>query len=98
MPAEHLVASEAVCWQCRSEAFGQALRADMVQIIDETLGLGETDRRAIRSFIETIFTDPKKILQVRDLDNRVRYLEKQNNIMWTVIGGVIIAPAAMNPR
>jgi hypothetical protein len=59
------------------------------------LGLGETDRRAIKAFIETIFTDPKKILQVQDLDNRVRSLETQNNIMWGVIGGTIITLLAL---
>jgi hypothetical protein len=82
---------EAVCRVCRVESFAGALRADMVHIIDETLGLGETDRRAIKAFIETVFTDPEKILQVQDLDNRVRYLEKQYNTMWTVIVGAIIA-------
>jgi hypothetical protein len=88
---------EVVCDDCREIAFGAALREDVVEILDETLGLGEVDRNAIRAFIETIFTDPKKILQVQDLDNRVRELEKQNNRLWIAVGiesgllGVLIA-------
>jgi hypothetical protein len=42
-------------------------------------------QRLARSFIETVFTDPKKILQVQDLDNRVRELEKQNGRFWTAV-------------
>jgi hypothetical protein len=88
---------EVVCTACSKAALGAALREDMVEILDETLGLGEVDRRAIRAFIETVFTDPKKILQVQDLDNRVRDLEKQNNRLWVALGieggllGVLIA-------
>jgi len=88
---------EVVCDDCSEAALGAALREDVVEILDETLGLGEVDRRAIRAFIETIFTDPKKVLQVKDLDNRVRELEKQNNRLWIAVGieggllGVLIA-------
>jgi hypothetical protein len=76
---------EVVCDDCRKAAFGAALREDVVEILDETLGLGQVDRRAIRAFIETVFTDPQKILQVQDLDNRVRELEKQNGRFWTAV-------------
>jgi len=82
---------EVVCGECRRAAFGVALREDVVEIIDETLGLGEVDRKAIRAFIETIFTDPQKILQAQDLHNRVRELEKQTNYLWMAFMGAILA-------
>jgi hypothetical protein len=82
---------EIVCDDCRKAAFGDALREDVVEILDETLGLGEVDRKAIRAFIETIFTDPQKILQVQDLHNRVRELEKQTNNLWMAFMGAILA-------
>jgi hypothetical protein len=69
---------EIVCRECQSAALSAALEGEM-------LGLAERDRDALRSFIETVFTDPKKILQVQDLDNRVRELEKQNERYWTLL-------------
>ncbi len=81
---------EAVCMPCLEAALDEALRAGMVETIEATLGLGETDRQAIKAFIETIFTDPRKILRVQDLDNRVRHLEEQNKLLWTVLIGAII--------
>ncbi len=71
-----------------------AEEADVLDLLERKLGLGERDRDALRSFIETIFTDPQKILQVRDLDNRVRNLEKQANVLWIVLG-VIVALLAI---
>jgi hypothetical protein len=82
---------EAVCMTCLREGVSAALREEVVEIIDETLGLGEVDRKAIRAFIETIFTDPQKILQVQDLHNRVRELEKQTNYLWMAFMGAILA-------
>ncbi len=100
LPDHHFYSEEdklAVCIRCLKEDFGAALKEDTLQLLDETLGLAETDRGAIKAFIETIFTDPKKILKVQDLDNRVVGLErqigsveKQISLMWTVIGGLVI--------
>jgi hypothetical protein len=57
----------------------------MLLVLESKLGLAEWDRDALRSFIETVFTDLKKILQVQDLDNRMRELEKQNGRSWTAV-------------
>lgn len=51
--------------------------------------MSEKDRGALRSFIETVFTDPKKILKVQELDNRVEGLEKQRTFLLWVIGACI---------
>jgi len=69
--------------------------AEIVAILEGKLGLSEKDRDALRSFIETVFTDPAKILQVKDLDNRVRSLERQNNIMWGLVGVLVAAVIAL---
>jgi type IV secretory pathway component VirB8 len=58
----------------------------MLLVLEDKLGLAELHRDALDSFIETIFTDPQKILQVQDLDNRVRNLEKQTNRLWIAVG------------
>ncbi len=76
----------AVCMQCRMDALDETLREVTVRTIEETLGLGEIDRSAIKAFIETVFTDPAKILQVQDLHNRVGELEKQNGRLWLALG------------
>lgn len=95
----HLFTSEEdkrpVCWDCREAAFGEAFEHDIIAVLEEKLGLAEKHREALRSFIETIFTDPKKIVQLADLDNRVKGLERQNTIMWAVIGGLVIALLAV---
>jgi hypothetical protein len=83
---------EIVCDDCRSAALSEALEEEMLRVLESKLGLAERDRDALRSFIETIFTDPKKILQVKDLDNRVRELEKHNGRLWTALaieGGLL---------
>lgn len=74
------------CTECLSEKLGEAMRKDILQILEETLGLGETDRTAIRAFIDTIFTDPKKILKVQELENRVSSLERQTTALWVALG------------
>lgn len=74
------------CTECLSEQLGEALKKDTLQILEDTLGLGETDRTAIRAFIDTIFTDPKKILKVQELENRVSGLEKQTTALWIALG------------
>jgi hypothetical protein len=81
---------EAVCEDCLRKGLGEALEADFLFLIESKLGLEERHRDALRSFIETIFTDPQKILQVKDLDNRVRHLESQTKLLWTVYVGAIL--------
>jgi hypothetical protein len=76
---------EVVCRDCQSAALSEALEEEMLRVLESKLGLAERDHDALRSFIETVFTDPKKILQVQDLDNRVRELEKQNGRFWTAV-------------
>lgn len=80
-----------VCYSC----IDAAENAEVVSVLESKLGLGERDRDALRSFIETVFTDPQKILQVKDLDNRVRSLERQNNIMWGIVGVLVAAVIAL---
>jgi hypothetical protein len=58
----------------------------MLLVLEDKLGLAKLHRDALKSFIETIFTDPQKILQVQDLDNRVLSLEKQANRLWIAVG------------
>jgi hypothetical protein len=82
--------SEAVCEDCLKMALGEALEADLLNLLEAKLGLAERHRDALRSFIETIFTEPKKILQLQDLDNRVRSLQTQVNVLWAAVGGAII--------
>jgi hypothetical protein len=77
---------EIVCKECLFAGLNEALEGEMLRVLESKLGLAERDRDALRSFIETVFTDPKKILQVKDLDNRVRELEKQNGRLWTALG------------
>ena len=76
---------EVVCDDCQSAALSEALQEEMLFVLEEKLGLAEVHRDALKSFIETIFTDPQKILRVQDLDNRVRELEKQNGRFWTLL-------------
>jgi hypothetical protein len=91
---EHLFDSEekkeAVCRDCLGEQLGEALEEDLLNLLEDRLGLAERHRDALKSFIETIFTDPQKILQLQDLDNRVRSLQTQVNVLWAAVGGAII--------
>jgi hypothetical protein len=77
---------EVVCDDCRGAALSEALEEEMLLVLEDKLGLAELHRDALKSFIETIFADPQKILQVQDLDNRVRSLEKQTNRLWIAVG------------
>jgi len=47
------------------------------------LGLAELHREALESFIET---NPQKIPQMQNLDNRVVSVEKQINSVWIAVG------------
>ena len=77
---------EVVCHGCQSVAHIEALEEEMLPVLEDKLGLAELHRDTLKSFIEIIFTDPQKILQVQDLDNRVRSLEKQTNRLWIAVG------------
>jgi hypothetical protein len=82
---------EVVCEDCLRKGLGEALEADLLYVLEDKLGLAEKHRDALKLFIETIFTDPQKILQMQDLNNRVRELEKQTDRLWTVYVGAILA-------
>lgn len=84
------------CEQCRDESFAEALEADILDTLERKLGLTEKDRDALREFIQTVFTDPKKILKVQELDNRVAGLEKQISNLWTAVAvSVALVSAAV---
>ena len=75
-----------VCDDCQSAALSETLQEEMLLVLEDKLGLAERHRDALRSFIETIFTDPQKILQMEDLNNRVSDLEKQTGRLWVALG------------
>jgi hypothetical protein len=77
---------EVVCDDCQRAALSEAPEEEILLVLEDKLGLAEPHRDALRSFIETIFTDPQKILLVQDLDNRVRSLEKQTHRLWIALG------------
>jgi hypothetical protein len=81
---------EIVCMVCLDKAAEREAEQNIIETLEHKLGLEEKHRDALRAFIETIFTDPKKILKVQDLDNRVASLEKQLNITWAIMTGVVI--------
>jgi hypothetical protein len=83
-------AVRSICEWCEAERGEQELEEDVLELLERKLGLAERHRDALRSFIETIFTDPQKILQVQDLDNRVRSLQTQVNVLWGAVLGAII--------
>jgi hypothetical protein len=82
---------EVVCEDCLRKDLGEALEADLLYVLEDKLGLAEKHRDALKLFIETIFTNPQKILQMQDLNNRVCELEKQTDRLWTVYVGAILA-------
>lgn len=77
------------CERCVRERFSEAFEQDVLGTIERKLGLTEKDRDALRDFIQTVFTDPKKILKVQELENRVEGLEKQRTFLLWVIGACI---------
>lgn len=87
-----------ICFRCEEELERRDTETKVLELLESKLGLAEKHRDALRSFIETIFTDPAKILRVEDLDNRVRNLEKQTDDLqkqtdriWTAFTGAILA-------
>jgi hypothetical protein len=89
--ANHFFESEEarkpVCDECRSEAFGEALQETMMEVLEEKLGLAEKDRDALRTFIQTIFTDPEKILKLERVNNRLESLEREVST-WKWVSGI----------
>lgn len=84
-----------VCFLCLGREERERQETEVLELLESKLGLAEKDREALRLFIETIFTDPAKILQVQDVDNRVRSLERQNVIMWGIVGVLVAAVIAL---
>ena len=74
------------CNDCAEEAFAEAFEKDLLDFFEDKLGLAEKHRDALKLFIETIFTDPQKILQMEDLNKRVSDLEKQIGRLWVALG------------
>jgi hypothetical protein len=75
-----------VCDDCQSAALSETLQEEMLLVLEDKLGLAELHREALESFIETHFTDPQKIPQMQNLDNRVVSVEKQTNSVWIAVG------------
>jgi len=85
----------AICFGCQEKEEREQQETEILELLESKLGLAEKHRDALRSFIETVFTDPQKILKVQDLDNRVRSLETQNNVMWGIVGVLVAAVIAL---
>ena len=75
-----------MCDDCQSAALSEALEEEMLLVLEDKLGPAELQRDALKSFKETLFTDPQKLLLAQDLDNRVRSLEKQIPRLWIALG------------
>lgn len=87
---------EALCGACIADEQRAELEAEALEPPESKLGLAEKHRDALRSFVETVFTDPQMILQVNDLDNRVRSSERQNkNVMWGIVRVLVVAVIAL---
>ena len=76
-----------LCNHCLEEDFNHVLEEEIVATLESKLGLAERHRDALRAFIETIFTDPEKILKPERLSNRVEGLEKDLSI-WKWVAGI----------
>jgi hypothetical protein len=45
----------------------------------------------LKQVVELVVHEPAKVLELKDLGNKVRDLEKQTDRLWTVYVGAIIA-------
>lgn len=81
-----LFGDEPFCDQCIMEDQAQELEGDVLALLETKPGLGEEDRLALKSVVQTIFTDPAKILRVERTENRVSALEGQIKTFWVVLG------------
>jgi hypothetical protein len=77
---------EVVCSDCHEEAFTDILKRGMEEILDERLDFDEEDRAALKKVVELVVTEPEKVLELKDLGNKVRDLEKQNGRLWIALG------------
>ena len=76
-----------LCEHCQEEKFGHALEEDLLDFLESRLGLAEKHRDALKAFIETIFTDPAKIMKLERLNDRVAGLERELGI-WKWVAGI----------
>ncbi len=82
---------ENVCSECIEKALTESLKA----IIDEQVDFSDEDRAALKKVVELVVHEPDKVLELKDLGNKVRSLEKQNNFLWLVVVGVIVVLFAL---
>jgi hypothetical protein len=82
---------EVVCNDCLEQAFTDSLKKGIEEVIDERLDLSENDRMSLKKVVELVVTEPEKVLELKDLGNKVRDLEKQTNRLWMVYVGAILA-------
>jgi hypothetical protein len=78
---------EDVCCDCLEREFTETLK----EIIDERVDLSDRDRASLKQVVELVVHEPDKVLELKDLGNKVRDLEKQTDRLWTVYVGAIIA-------
>jgi hypothetical protein len=76
-----------LCEHCQREDFDHALEEDLLDFLESRLGLAEKHRDALKAIIETIFTDPDKILKLERLSDRVVGLERELGI-WKWVAGI----------
>jgi hypothetical protein len=76
---------ELVCLDCLEEAIVDNLKRVMEEVIDERLDLGEEDRASLKKVVELVVTEPQKVLELKDLGNKVRALEEWNGFLWRVL-------------
>jgi hypothetical protein len=81
---------EVVCNDCLERAFTDSLKRGIEEVIDERLDLSEKDRTSLKKVVELVVTEPEKVLELKDLGNKVRELEKQTNLLWMVYVGAIL--------
>ncbi len=77
---------EAVCLDCLEKALIDGFKRDMEGVIDERLDLSDKDRTTLKKVVELVVTEPDKVLELKDLGNQVRELEKQNGRLWLALG------------
>lgn len=80
---------EVVCQECAWSAYADARKRSIEHLIDARLDLGEEDRRALKKVVELVVTQPDKVLELKDLGNRVRGLERQTVALWVALGVAI---------
>jgi hypothetical protein len=77
---------EPVCSDCLERAVTDSLKSGMEEVIDERLDLSDENRATLKKVVEMAVTDPEGFLELKDLGNRVRSLEKQNGRLWVTLG------------